>query len=174
MHKNTSSLMKKIAILMHLIFSFGCLAQPKATKLQSQKYAGTYDFTKVSHGRYGSLAVFPETNNTLLFYIDLNRGEPSFNYGSLYGRVKIVNDTGTFYMKFDYAQSGCKWFFKFSKDHLTIKTKDEQYECGFGNGVIPDGDYKRTSAKTPESFKDQEGKTISFKTTKPEEYNKDR
>lgn len=142
-------------------------------KLATSKYAGTYSFgANIEKGRVGSIIIYPETDNTILFYIDINRGAPSYNMGSLYGRVAIKNGVGTFYTKFDYADMGCKWGLKFSKNTLTIATIDNQYECGFGGNVFADGDYILKSNKAVDHFETMEGQKFFFKTTKPEEFNK--
>jgi hypothetical protein len=136
-------------------------------------YAGTYSYgTDVEKGGIGTIFIYPETDSTILFYIDLNRGAPSYNMGSLYGRVKIYNGNGTFYTKFDFIDNSCKWTFQFSKDILTIKTVDGQYGCGFGHAVYADGNFKRVSNKTPDYFENGEGTKVYFKTTSPEKYNK--
>jgi hypothetical protein len=140
------------------------------TTTMTEMYAGTYSYgDDVEKGRIGTIFIYPESDSTILFYIDLNRGAPSYNMGSLYGRVIIKNDSGIFYTKFDYAEKGCKWIFKFSKSNLNIKVIED--ECGFGRAVYADGEFKRVSQKSLDYFEDMEGKKIYFKTTKPEEYN---
>ena len=87
--------------------------------------------------------MFPETDSTLLFYIDLNKGAPSYSMGALYARIKMQGDIGIFYKKDNYSEEGCKWLFTFSGSTLTIKTLDGQYSCGFGHGVFGDGIFKK-------------------------------
>jgi len=168
--------MKQIILFSLLLFSFTSYTQTKKTskiKLLSVRYAGVYGLgNDIEKGRIGTICIYPETNDTVLFYIELNRGAPSYNMGSLYGRVKIINDNGTFYNKFDYANDGCKWTFTFAKKSLTIKTIDGQYDCGFGHHVFADGKYKRTTNKIENSFIDLDGTEVYFDKTKPEEYNK--
>lgn len=165
--------MKNIIIFGLLWLSFTSSAQTK-NKILTVKYAGEYSFgTDIEKGRVGTIYIYPETDNTILFYIDLNRGAPSYNMGSLYGRVKITNNIGIFYTKFDYADNGCKWSFTFTQNSLTIKTFDNEYECGFGHAVYADGTFKRKTTKIKNSFKNSEGTEIYFNKTKPEEYYKD-
>jgi hypothetical protein len=146
----------------------------KKAKLATEKYAGSYSFgTDIEKENIGNISVFPETDSTILFYVDVNRGAPSYNMGALYGRAKIINGRGTFYVKLDTSDKGCKWSFKFSKNMLSLKTVDEYYDCGFGHAVYADGDYKLYSNKIPVNFDDLEGHSIPFKTTTPEDYYKD-
>ncbi len=169
--------MKQIVII-GLVFlsliSSGQIKKTGSNKLLTTKYSGIYSYgTNVEKGRIGTIYIYPETDNTLLFYIDLNRGAPSYNMGSLYGRVKITNDTGLFYTKLDYANEGCKWKFNFTKNSLIINTVDGESDCGFGRAVYADGEFKRKSNVCKEFFRDIEGKIIYFRNTSPEQYNKD-
>ncbi len=161
-----------LVLLSHL--SYGQKTGYKVSKPITVKYAGTYSYgIDIEKERIGNISVFPETDTTILFYIDVNRGAPSYNLGALYGRVKIINGHGTFYTKLDSSDKGCKWKFLFLKDILTLTTCDGYYDCGFGHAVIADGDFKQISSKIPVYFEDPEGHSIAFKTTTPEEYNKE-
>ena len=54
------------------------------------KYTGTYQLgDDIEKERIGTITIYPETDTTVLFYIDLNRGAPSYNMGQLYGRLKV-------------------------------------------------------------------------------------
>src|SRR6266487_312465 len=137
-HLSNIKIMKKALIIVLLFSSSICFGQTKlndAKKLQTSRLVGTYSYGKdVEKGRIGTIFIFAETDTTILFYIDLNRGAPSYNMGSLYGRVKITNSRGTFSTKIDSSSAGkgCKWTFRFSKNSLTIQTIHEQDNCGFG------------------------------------------
>ena len=163
--------MKQVYIFVLLLsLTFTICGQTTSNTL---KYAGTYSYgTDVEKSGTGTIFIYPETDSTILFYINLNRGAPSYNSGSLYGRVKINKGKGTFYAKFDFIDNGCKWTFQFAKDYLTIMTVDGKYGCGFGHAVYADGDFKRVSRKTPDFFENAEGTKVYFKTTTPEHYNK--
>jgi hypothetical protein len=167
----------KLVIIFLLLISIECCGQTKSTSnriLLTLKYAGQYGYGRnVEKERIGYLQIFPETDSTVLFYMDLNRGAPSYNMGALYGRVRIVNDTGTFFIKFDTLSKGCKLLFHFSKSKIDISTDGEQDDCYFGNGVEADGSFKKYSNKTKLYFENQEGKKIYFIETKPESYYKD-
>jgi hypothetical protein len=170
--------MKKILIFMLLCLLLCCCAKHKVSdkNRNSQtilKYAGTYSYGQDDEESCsGIILIYPDTDNTLLFYVDVCRGEPSYNMGSLYGSVKIINDSGVFYKKSDFSDIGCKWKFEFSKNNLSIKTIDSQCDCGFGNAVFVDGEYKKNSDTIPDYFENMDSKKIFFKNTKPEEYYK--
>jgi hypothetical protein len=155
------------------ILSYGQKPVSKTYKPITAKYGGNYSFgTDIEKGRIGNIIVYPETDSTILFYVDVNRGAPSYNMGALYGRAKITGGRGTFYINLDSSDKGCKWEFKFSKGMVSLKTIDSYYDCGFGNAVYVDGDFKQSSSSIPVNFEDLEGNSISFKTTTPEDYNK--
>jgi hypothetical protein len=143
--------------------------------LQTKKYAGIFSYgSDVENGRVGQITIFPETDSTVLFYFESNRGKPSYNMGSLYGRVKLLQDTGVFFQKIDSEVKGCKFGFKFAKGQLTLTTLDNLDDCGFGYGVYVQGKFKQISKKVPLSFTDLEGKEVYFKKTTPEDYDNNR
>jgi len=170
------SIMKQRILLGLLFLSFISFGQTKTVsknKFFTTKYAGIYSYGKdIEKGRIGAILIYPETDSTILFYIELNRGAPSYNMGSLYGQVKLKGDTGVFYTKVDDAEIDCKWTFHFTKNSLRITTVDEDNYCGFGYTVIADGKFKRKSNKSADFFYDLDMKKTYFRTTKPEDYYK--
>ena len=161
--------MTKLTIVLGLFIfsttSFGqALTVGAKKKLLTTKYTGTYCYgVEVEKTRIGTIIIYPETDSTILFCIDLNRGAPSYNMGFDYGRVRIINDTGTYYTKEDGEDKGCKWSIQFIKNTLVIKTIDNQDNCGFGYGVYAAGTFIRTSKKLTAYFENQEGTKIYFK-----------
>jgi hypothetical protein len=157
---------------MKLVLVF-CLAliisesKGQKNKLRTENFAGTYN------RELGAILIYPETDSTVLFYIDVNRGAPSYNMGALFGRMKVINESGVFESNiFKSSDKGCKWKILFSKKELTIMTVEEAYNCGFGNGVVADGTFKRASNKVPEYFESSEGIKTLFKDSSPEKYDK--
>jgi hypothetical protein len=165
--------MKQTSLIIFLL-SFATIfgqKKSKSTQLVTLKYSGIYEYGKdAEKERVGCISLFAETDSTILFYIDLNRGAPSYNMGSLYGRVRIQTNSGTFYKQSSYSDEGCKWLFTFSKNNVIIKTLDGQHSCDFGHNVFADGTFKRKKAIQPNSFINQLGETVFFDKTKPEDY----
>lgn len=140
--------------------------------LKTQKFGGSYAYGKdLEKGRIGNLSIYPETDSTVLFYLDLNRGAPSYNMGNLYGRIKILNSSGIFYLTGNGAD--CKFNLSFSKDFANIKTLEEKSNCFFGYAVYADGNFKRRSKQIPQYFQSPTGDTTYFGKVSPEEYNKE-
>ena len=96
--------MKHAFILWILLMPIFCLSQTNET-LKTRKYAGIYSFGQdVEKMPVGNLTIYPETDSTILFYIDICRGAPSYNLGQHYGRLLIKNGRVIFYSKEDYAE----------------------------------------------------------------------
>jgi hypothetical protein len=158
----------KILLLIGLFFAT-IIASPQTNKsrtLKTDKYAGIYSSGDTIEGFGGMITVYPETDSTILFYIDIYTG----NVGQLYARLKIENGKGVYYFKYDFDEKGCKWKVTFDSDTLTIETVDDCYECGFGANVIADNKYFRKDLTRPEYFTDGHDHKIFFSKTSPENY----
>jgi hypothetical protein len=158
-----------IGLLIATLFGFSQTNNSKS--VLTEKYSGVYSFGEnVEKGSVGSVTVFAETDNTILFFIDVCRGAPSYNLGQLYGRLTIKNGKGIYFSKYDFDEKGCKWQVTIDRDTLTINTIDDCYECGFGGNVIADNKYIRKDSTRPEFFTDGHGNKIFFGKTSPENY----
>ncbi len=163
--------MKTVLILCLIVLSNSIYAQTPINQLLTYKYTGTYSYGKdIEKERIGNIFIYPETDSTILFYIDLNRGAPSYNMGSHYGRVVIKNGMGIFYTKNQYENGACQWSFEFSNKSLTIKTIKNNFDCAMGHGVYADGVFDLFSHKLVEYFENQEGRKTYYSKTKPEAY----
>ena len=155
-----------IAGLLFVTFGFA-----KTNKLvETTKYAGVY---KAKKGTIGCVTVYPETDSTILFYIDISQGAPSYNLGQLYDRLKIKDGEGVYFSTdYDYTDEkmGCKWQITIKKQVLTIKTLENCFECGFGANVIGDNQYNLKNSKTPHFFIDGTNNKIFFSKTSPGDY----
>ena len=147
-----------------------CIAQSKKGALpKSSIFAGKYSYGKdIEKGRVGFVTVYPETDSTILFYLDVNRGAPSYNMGALYGRIKLQGSKGMYSSMLDSLEMGCEFTVEFKSDSLIIKTSEKKDDCGLGYGVYADGRFKRKSSSTPEYFIDATGDKVYFKKRKPD------
>ena len=160
--------MKIILVVGLLSITFGFAKTNK--QLMTTKYAGVY---KAKKGSIGSVTVYPETDSTILFYIDISKGAPSYNLGQLYARLKIKDGEGIYFSTdFDNTdeKKGCKWQMTIKKQMLTIKTLEDCYECGFGANVIGDNQYTLKNSKIPQFFIDGTNNKIFFSKTSPKDY----
>ena len=134
-------------------------------------YSGSYSYgSNVERGRVASLIVYPETDSTILFYFESNRGAPSYNMGQLYGRLKVINGKGLYFSNSQDSAKPCQFSCEFKGNQALIKTLDEEDNCGFGYGVYIDGAYKRYSRNVPTYFEDETGGKVYFKKTLPENW----
>jgi hypothetical protein len=150
---------------------FGFAQTNNSNSILTEQYSGKYSFGKnVKKGPVGSVTVFAETDTTILFFIDVCRGAPSYNLGQLYGRLKFENGKGIYFSKDEFDKKGCKWQVIIDDKMLTIKTIDDCYECGFGGNVIADNKYIHKDKTRPKFFIDGHGHKIFFFNTSPENY----
>lgn len=121
---------------------------------------GVYSFgTNPEVEAVGTVMIYPESDSTFLFYIDFNRGAPSYNMAMIDGRGKIVGDTGIYYNEFPDEVEACKIKFYFKKDFVQIE--NEERNCGFGANCVIDHVYDRRGV-TPEFYVGPEGDTVYF------------
>ena len=134
-------------------------------------YAGAYSFgTNAVRGSVGSIIVYPETDSTILFYFQSNRGAPSYNMGQLYGRLKITNGKGFYFSGSQDSVKSCQFSYAFKNNQVVLKTLDGKDNCGFGFGVYVDGVYKRYTRNVLTYFEDETGSRVYFKKTSPENW----
>lgn len=114
--------------------------------------------------------IYACSEDSVLFYLDVSRGAPSFNMGSLYDKLYVGSNKSVFFKKLEYCDNPCKLSFIFTDTTLTIETLDNGYDCGFGGNVIADGIYKKVDSKQPEYFEDAHGEKVYFDKTPPEKY----
>ena len=143
----------------------------EAQSVKTIKYGGVYAYGKNPvEGPAGQVTIYPESDSTILFYIDFTVGPPSYNLGQLYGKLRIINGYGIYFSKEPDDKKGCKWQMKIIGKVLTISTIDDSNECGFGNRVSIDYSYKLKDAKIPKCIVDGHGHKIYFAKTSPENY----
>ncbi len=135
----------------------------KQKELLTYKFGGSYGYGGHRDHPSGSLIIYPETDSTVLFYLSASRGKPSFNSGSLYGRMRVNQSTGLYSNNFSFSDENCKLTFQFFHKSIVVKTIEDSGGCGYGNGVQSDGTFKMISSYIPSYFETLEGEKIFFK-----------
>ncbi len=107
--------------------------------------------------------IYAETDSTILFYLDMNRGAPSYNMGAIYGRVLIKKGRGIFISSIEGYKKSCELSFQFMTGKLTVNTINDNDDCGFGYGVFADGKFRKITNKNPQYFLDMTGEKQYFK-----------
>ena len=148
---------RKILIILLLI--------ARAVYGQEIEYEGVYSYgTTAENGRIGVVYVYPNSENTLLFYLELNRGAPSYNSGAIVGQMNIYSPgKANFAMVKENDRIDCRMNFLFTKDSLYIRTNNNADNCGYGHAVCSEGDFKRIKKKVPDFFIDISGEETWFK-----------
>lgn len=167
-----------ILILSIALTGFNCQSKnnrlANTERLKTLKYAGTYRFGSYGDttqtGPGGQVIIYALTDDSVLFYLDVSRGAPSYNMGSMYNRLFVNSNKCIFNIKLDYCDNPCKLEFEFNDSTLTISTIDN--DCGFGGNVIADGIYKKVDSNQPKYFENGEGDKVYFDKMTPENYNK--
>ena len=130
-------------------------------RTSTNKFVGTYSFGDDDcENGCGRVLIHPESDSTALFYIDVNRGAPSYNSGALRGRIyKNSNDTYLFYSK-EYGE--CSLKITLNNNILSVSTEDGKNECGFGYAVRADANYILIDNFVPEYYTTGEDSKIYF------------
>lgn len=159
----------KIASLVPMLVFVGCAGSdrkedraPDAVGRDQQasealpNKGGTYAFGEgVEIGPVGSLKVFPVDSEKALFFLDVNRGAPSYNMGQRYGAMSLKGDEGT------YEADGCVLRFEFGQGSVKVQ-QEAGTDCGFGANVRADQDYELIDSAVPEFYVKADGDTVKF------------
>ncbi len=118
----------------------------------TSKYLGIYgfDFSNEVEGNQGLLLIYPESDTSVLFHINVCIGSPSFNLGITTGRLIVKNDSAL-YQPAEY-ESTCKIKFYFMNNEIKLETVSGFGECGFGMNVYADATYKLQKKVTPKYY----------------------
>lgn len=135
--------------------------------MQIKDYKGYYYYSvEGGSGAFGSLRIYPETDTTFLFYVEVNRGAPGYNSGAMYSRAYRV-DAERFEAKDPYAD--CRFELKYSDRSFSIKDLGPEASTCCGANVGLDGCYPQQNDSIYEYFTTRTGgDTIFFDKISPE------
>lgn len=94
-------------------------------------------------GRTVSLVLLRMNGSTYRFWLDINKGGPSYASGLTDGTLTFKNDTASFDNTFEMAKRSCVLHFRITNNVISLKADSHSADCGFGNGVVADGEYPR-------------------------------
>ncbi len=152
-----------------IYFAFACNTNnPQnrdASSTNDSSFSGIYKYgTTAKEGRFGVLYVYPVSDTTMLIYLELSRGKPSYNSGALYSAIHLNSNGVAYFKKEDKSYLDCSIKFLFKKDFVEIITDSTHRKCPFGYGVYADGNYRKVSYEIPQSFINRHADTVYFKT----------
>ncbi len=116
--------------------------------LMEGSITGTYSFELPNMVGSGELEVLDNGDGTIRFALVVVGPPPAHNQGYMEGTAKLTGNTATLTT----AEYGgkCAIDLSFGEDEVVAKTvSGGSSECGFGNNVMADGTYKRTSDTNP-------------------------
>ena len=127
--------------------------------LAQTDYSGSYGFSfsvpeelhppgeEKNAGATGALTLFKIDSAHYKFWLNVNRGYPSYNMGYLDGIAVLKNNVATYKQKQEYADSSCTMVFTFNKNFISIQQQASDFDCGFGHNVFADGTYHKKQAR---------------------------
>ena len=141
-------------------------------KRHTARFAGTYMFGSAIHkdvdeddddhvGPGGKVLLYPESDSTMLFFMEVEKGEPANVIGRLTGKITLKSNKGIFTLNNQLGIPICKLSFQIEKKFLDIRTIEGLGECGFGPGVKADNRFFRYSGEIPECY-EVDGKKTCF------------
>jgi len=148
----------------------GCTTQPDATvpaaakAIATTRYAGEYRWREADKADMGgTLTVYPESDSTILFYVESNDGAPVYHIANAFGRAQLRGDTATYFGKAPDDAHGCRLKIGFSPAAARVlMVSGPENDCFFGGNFTPDGTYRRTSHAIPQQVVDGGGDTLRF------------
>ncbi|MFM8281091.1 MAG: hypothetical protein ACKN9Y_05800 [Bacteroidota bacterium] len=109
----------------------------------NHKHDGKYQIKNGNH--YNSTVLIRHIEGDIYeFVIEAQKGPPSYNSGSLSGKITITSGSGIFY---ENQYEPCSLKFSFGSRMLIIDAIEDESGCGFGYGVYVSGNYKKTKNK---------------------------
>ena len=131
---------------------------------QVNSFGGTFYYGEAVEKPSGIIHIYPTSDSTYLFYLEVGRGAPSYNSGAIIGEMELWSENTTRFQQMDeFNGVHCGLYFKLSNDCLIITTSEHMEECGYGYGVFSDGTYIRQSYDIQEFYIDREGNKTFFK-----------
>ena len=156
--------MKKIiGLLLIMVSTLACnlLSTPQSTEVvpteiivtvpptleETPNYVltGTYATQTYDNGAVCMLEIKGEPD--LQFYVNCNRGGPSYNQGIISGQFQVI-EPNVGYFETD-AFGVCELRFDFNETGVEVTQTGADFECGFGAGVTATGSYTYQNEQTP-------------------------
>ncbi len=124
-----------------------CASQSAPTPTPVSSVTGTYGVSWANEAGCTLLAHELGTGQ-LRFYLECNRGAPSFNSGRAAGTLALANGMATWV---ETQWSGrCEIHFTFSQSRVEVLQQGTDAACGFGGFVNASGTYRRLDARVPD------------------------
>lgn len=142
-------IMKKIITILFLgLMSINILAQADYTGIYNYRFPLDRNLSaskpsKDDGGPFGELILAKMSENTYNYWLNVNRGWPSYNNGFIGGEIEIKDGKAVFSHQDEYSKGYCILNFKFKPGIIEI-VSDGYENCGFGHAVYADGKFKKS------------------------------
>jgi hypothetical protein len=148
-------------------------AAPARTAAATTRYAGEYRWRDADNKEMGgTLTVYPESDSTILFYLESNDGAPAYHMANALGRARLRGDTATYFGKAAEDKYGCRLKIGFGPTSAQVlMVSGSENDCFFGGSFTPAGTYQRTSRAIPQQVIDDTGDTLHFAHLPPDVLN---
>ncbi len=136
--------------------------------VNAQIKKGTYNYGNPKKKEpYGILQIHQTKTGGYLFYLEVGRGEPSYNSGVLYDKIAFNKTSG----RYEANTKGC--LLQFLPDPKGVAIRTVKGDCGFGYGVVATGTYIEKNRRNPSSLTTRTGKKVYFDKTAPAAFKED-
>src|SRR5262245_9255294 len=133
--------MKKIFMGLLLLACLDARAQTTYSGVYgySEKPSGDVPKDHADEGPTGTLVLLRMENNKYRFWLDINKGWPSFNMGETDGTITFKNGKASFDNTYQDSRDSCILHFTIANNVIRISGTSAEFNCGFGQGVYADG-----------------------------------
>lgn len=123
---------------------------------KSESVSGTYELVSKTakkgddvYGYAGEIQVKELPKNRIILSFFITKGAPSYNLGSFVDTLDYSNSSAVYKIEQDSIR--CEISFLFNDKGIQVKqeSNDDYYGCGFGDGVVAHGFFKRVSNEVP-------------------------
>lgn len=155
-------------IMMAKILLFFLLFFTIKLNAQHSRIVGVYNDFQSKEKPFRLIQIHRLETNSYVFYLELGRGAPDYNSGSLYGRLTYVKGKDYWeYLPKD-SSLNCGLRIAYRNNEVIVTTING--DCGFGYGVSATGVYPRKNKSNPLYFIDRHGRKVYFDKVSPEAY----
>lgn len=133
-----------------LLFSFNLIAQTDYSGIYSYSFPVNRELSDLKPGKEdggasGELIVAKNKDAQYVFWLNVNRGWPSYNNGFMTGEFTVSNGKARYAQIDEYAENKeyCVLNFVFKTGAIEINSEGSEH-CGFGHAVYADGTFRRS------------------------------
>lgn len=124
---------------------------------RSESVNGTYELVSKTvkkgddvYGYAGEIQVKELPNHRIVLSLFITKGAPSYNLGSFIDTLDYSSHTAVYKLRQDGVRCEISFLFNDKGIQVNQESSDSYYGCGFGNGVVAHGFFRRISSGIPD------------------------